>query len=232
MITLILKCHLKLKTDSFLSQINTDSWDILSSHWKTYLYKPNQFIFSAGDPNSDVFFVLRGSAKITTYTKSGKEISFATAYPGDSFGEFSVIAATPRSASVIAYTECLIASVSAKRYLDIIQHNPDISFALIYSLVKYIQRLSKRIVDFNEKNSRVRLREILVEIARNISPDSDNVLIESPPTQAKLAALIFTSRESVAREMGSLRKKGILQREKRRLRILSIQKLINLSDID
>ncbi|MEK6204038.1 MAG: helix-turn-helix domain-containing protein, partial [Amylibacter sp.] len=52
-----------------------------------------------------------------------------------------------------------------------------------------------------------------------------HVLVERPPTQTELAAYIFTSREGVAREMGRLRKAGILTREKRSIRFLSLKLL-------
>ncbi len=57
--------------------------------------------------------------------------------------------------------------------------------------------------------------------------EQDAVLIDRPPTQSELAAYIFSSREGVAREMGRLRKSGIIERQKRSLYIPSIKALQN-----
>ena len=51
------------------------------------------------------------------------------------------------------------------------------------------------------------------------------VLIERPPTQSELAAVVFSSRESVAREMGRMRKAGVLLRVKRSLHVPSVERL-------
>ena len=69
----MLRNELTFPPKSFLGQINQDSWDLLSSRWRTQLYKSGQFLINADDNNRDVFFVLRGSAKATIYTDSGRK---------------------------------------------------------------------------------------------------------------------------------------------------------------
>ncbi|GHA59456.1 hypothetical protein GCM10008927_26260 [Amylibacter ulvae] len=212
---------------TFLGQISQESWNILSSAWSTHLYSSGQFLISADDSNSDVFFVLRGAAKATIYTDKGREISFISVATGDCFGEFSAIDNSPRSSSVVASGECLAASLPAEKYLELIKTYPDMTFAALSILVSHLRHLSKRVVDFNAKSADLRLREALLELAlkNTRGPDEDNVLIDRPPTQSELAAFIFSSREGVAREMGRLRKAGIIGREKRSLRIPSIAQL-------
>ena len=81
-------------------------------------------------------------------------------------------------------------------------------------------------VDFNSKNADRRLHDALLELAeKHQRHDSDHVLIHRPPTQAELAAFIFSSRESVAREMGRMRKMGLLDRQRRSLEVPSVEKL-------
>ena len=87
----MLRNELTFPPKSFLGQINQDSWDLLSSRWRTQLYKSGQFLINADDNNRDVFFVLRGSAKATIYTDSGREVSFISVGTGDCFGEFSAV---------------------------------------------------------------------------------------------------------------------------------------------
>ena len=70
----MLRNELTFPPKSFLGQINQDSWDLLSSRWRTQLYKSGQFLINAEDDSRDVFFVLRGSAKATIYTDIGREV--------------------------------------------------------------------------------------------------------------------------------------------------------------
>ena len=222
----MLRHDLTFPADSFLGRINQDSWDLLSSRWSTQLYKPGQFLISAQDTIGDVFFVLRGSAKATIYTDGGKEVSFVQVHTGDCFGEFAAIDNSPRSSSVVAVEECLAARLDKTNYLALMQGHSDMSFALLEILIGHLRRLSKRVVDFNSKNADQRLHEALLELAeKNQRRGSDHVLIHRPPTQSELAAFIFSSRESVAREMGRMRKLGLLDRQRRSLEVPSVDKL-------
>lgn len=221
----MLRNELTFPKDSFLGMLQQDSWDILSGAWSTHLYSSGQFLISADDTKSDVFFVLRGGAKATIYTDKGREVSFISVTAGDSFGEFAAIDGSPRSASIVASGECLAASLSKDKYLKLIRTYPDITFVTLQKLVGHLRGLSQRVVDFNAKSADVRLREALVTLAEKHARGSDEVLVDRPPTQSELAAFIFSSREGVAREMGRLRKQGLLGREKRSLHVPSIEAL-------
>ncbi len=211
--------------DSFLGSISQESWNILSSLWTTKQYKPSQFLIAADDNNTDVFFILRGSARVTIYTASGREVTLVSILPGDSFGEFSAIDNEPRSTSVVTSDECYAGVLTAKPFRDLLKTHPDISFELLKVLVTHLRQLNKRVIGFNTKSADLRLQESLLDLAEKHCHGEDNILIERPPTQSELAAYIFSSREGVAREMGRLRKTGIIAREKRSLRIPSVKQL-------
>jgi CRP-like cAMP-binding protein len=211
--------------NSFLGSISQDSWDDLSKIWTTKQYQPNQFLIVAGDDKADVYFILRGSARVTIYTSSGREVTLVSILAGDSFGEFSAIDNEPRSTSVIAADDCYAAVMTAKHFREFLKTHPDISFELLKVMVAHLRQLNRRVIGFNTKSANLRLQELLLNLAEKNYRGEDDVLVERPPTQTELAAYIFTSREGVAREMGRLRKAGVLTREKRSLRFLSLKLL-------
>jgi len=92
-------------------------------------------------------------------------------------------------------------------------------------MVANLRSLSKRVVDFNAKSADHRLREALIALAEKHARGEDSATVVRPPTQTELASYIFASREGVAREMGRLRKQGLLDREKRSIVVPSIQAL-------
>ncbi len=216
------------RSDSFLGTINQESWDVLSSQWTQHSYKSGQFLISADDDNTDIFFVISGTAKVTIYTPAGREVSFASITTGDSFGEYSAIDNEPRSSSVVASGDCIAACIKADQFRKLLLSHSDISFALHKIMVSHLRKLSKRVIDFNAKSADLRLQEALLDLAEKHAHGKDKTLIERPPTQSELAAYIFSSREGVAREMGRLRKRGIVERQKRSLYIPSIKDLRNI----
>lgn len=217
--------ELTFPKDSLLGLINDETWQHLSSLWSVTHYDSGQTMINAEDDGGDVFFVLRGSAKATVYTDAGREVSFVAINIGDCFGEFSAIDLSPRSAAVVADHECLAARLSPRLYRDLVQRTPDLAFASMVILVGHLRNLSKRVVDFNAKSAVERLHEALLQLAVERAGPRDEVLIDQPPTQSTLAATIFSSRESVAREMGRMRKAGVLGRKRRSLHIPSVAAL-------
>jgi CRP-like cAMP-binding protein len=215
---------------SFLGSLSLDSWHKLSNLWTRAQYNSGQFLISAEENSSDIFFILRGAARVTTYTANGREVSFATIIAGDSIGEYSAIDNAPRSSSVIATEDSCAARISATQFRNLLETYPDISFNILKIMVAHLRGLSKRVIDFNTKSANLRLQEVLLQLAKQHSRGEDSVLIERPPTQTELAAQIFTSREGVAREMGRLRKAGIITRQKRSLLIPSIEKLRQIAN--
>jgi len=211
--------------DSLLGSISQESWDALSKSWTTKRYKSKQFLISADDDNADVFFILRGEARVTIYTSTGREVTLVSLLPGDSFGEFAAIDNEPRSSSVVASSECYAATLTAKQFRELSKTHPDISFELLKIMIAHLRRLNTRVADFNTKSADLRLQEALVDLAERHSHGQDDILIERPPTQSEMAAFVFSSRESVAREMGRLRKAGIIARKKRSLHIPSFKRL-------
>jgi len=220
----MLRNELTFPKGSFLGQIGQDSWERLSAIWTVKNYRSGHFLISADDDGMDVFFVIDGLVKATIYTDGGREVSFLNLSKGDCLGEFSAIDEAPRSSDAITETDCLVGRISSQQFRELLKTYPDMSYTLLALLVGHLRRLDKRVVDFNAKSADERLRERLLELAEGNCKD-DEALIEKPPTQTQLAAYVFSSRESVAREMGRMRKAGVLGRKKRALHFPSVEKL-------
>ncbi len=216
--------ELTFPKDSYLGQIGQESWEHLSSLWTVNNYRARHFLISADDDSCDVFFVLDGSVKATVYTDGGREVSFLTFNNGDCIGEFSALDEEPRSSDAIAETDCIAARLAPEQFRRLLKTHSDMSYYLLKLLVGHLRYLSKRVVDFNAKSADERLREKLLEIAE-AKQFGNEALIEKPPTQTELAAFVFSSRESVAREMGRMRKAGVLGRKKRALHFPSVSLL-------
>ena len=65
-------------------------------------YRTHQLIFSRGDATNDVFFIVQGRVRITTYSLMGKEVTFRDLNAGESFGDLAAIDNRSRSATAVA----------------------------------------------------------------------------------------------------------------------------------
>jgi CRP-like cAMP-binding protein len=112
-------------------------------------YESGEPIVEYLDRSNDVFFLVAGEARVIVYSLAGKVVSFHDLRSGDMFGELPAIDRRPRSASVEARTSCLVASMKAAPFLELLQAERSVLQALLRQLVSTIRRLSTRVYEFS-----------------------------------------------------------------------------------
>src|SRR3954465_4785516 len=70
-----------------------------------------EWVIDYQDDGIDVFFVVSGSVRVLIYAKSGRQVILADLDGGEFFGELAPIDGHPRSASVLAMTDALVATM-------------------------------------------------------------------------------------------------------------------------
>ena len=83
----------------------------------------------------DVFFVISGEVWVTIYSLTGKAVSFRELGPGEVFGEYPAIDLGPRSASVEARKNSIVATLPGAAFRELIRSEPVVAQALLPHLV-------------------------------------------------------------------------------------------------
>lgn len=191
-------------------------------------YAAGEEIVRYHDHTNSVFFILKGAIRIHYYALSGDEVILCDLPAGEMFGELTAIDGLPRSATAIAKTDTLLASMSDKAFLDLIHTNPAFCTAILKRLTSQVRRLTERIFDFSTLAVRNRIHAELLRLARK-NMTANNIAIISPaPTHAELACFVSTHREEVTRVFADLRRSNLLIKQGRDLHILDVAKLAKL----
>ncbi|MEM7528630.1 MAG: Crp/Fnr family transcriptional regulator [Pseudomonadota bacterium] len=209
---------------STLARCGTDGIAALSQHWQEAQYPARALIVSDEEEDDDVFFILEGTARAATFTDEGKEVLLSDIPAGESFGILAALDGQPRSTNVLALTDCRTARLSARSFNAVIDGEPSVARAIILYLVDRVRALSNRMRAVTTLNAEQRLAAELLTLA-GAGEDDRTAVLEPLPTQQDLAALIFSQREAVGREMSKLRDLGLIARSGRRLDILDVQGL-------
>ncbi|MCF7669896.1 MAG: cyclic nucleotide-binding domain-containing protein [Verrucomicrobia bacterium] len=106
-------------------------------------------IVKQNDPGDGMYMVLEGEVRVRIMV-NGKESTLATLGVGDFFGEFCLCDHGPRSADVIANTDCLLLKLSASAFQDIVKKSPETATPFMHSLCK---TLAARIRSDNKRFS-------------------------------------------------------------------------------
>ncbi len=202
----------------------------LSHILKAHSYKPNQQIITLGDHTQDVFFIIDGKVRITTYTSGGKEVTFQDMKAGQMFGELSAIDSQSRSTNVVALSKSQLAMVTPKSFFKILRDYPEVNELILRQLTGLIRKLGDRIVEFSTFSVKSRIHAEILRLAKNAGVKNNTAEIIPAPAHLDMANRISTHREAVSRELSDLTKSGVLKRSKGTLSILDVAQLEDLLD--
>jgi CRP/FNR family cyclic AMP-dependent transcriptional regulator len=191
----------------------------------TQSYERHAEISGAADAANDVFFVLEGSVRASEVTAGGREIIFGDIGVGVILGEFSAIDGLPRSSTMIAISDCVVARMPAEKFLRIVRENGAISTRLLRLLVAKIRRMSERVFELSALAVRERVRRELLRLASDGTPAGRGVVIRPAPSHYEFAARIGSHREAVTRELNHLEEEKIVAIARREIRILDLARL-------
>jgi CRP/FNR family transcriptional regulator, cyclic AMP receptor protein len=195
-----------------------------SCRWKDYAAGSD--ILAYLDTSTDVHFLVQGRARVVVHSAQGKAVIFSDLAAGETFGELAAVDGKPRTASVSALQPSTIATLPASTFLRLMADHPDLTMAVVRSLVAHIRRLDERVLEFSVLNVPGRIQAELLRFGEEAAvPGQDNVMLTPGPSLADLANRISTHREAVSRELSRLTNMGVLKRESGGLRITSLARL-------
>jgi CRP/FNR family cyclic AMP-dependent transcriptional regulator len=194
--------------------------------WKRY--DKGEQIIDKQSETRDVFFVIEGRVRVVNYSLSGREITLDDLAPGAFFGELAAIDGQPRSASVMALTECLVASLSPDLFLDLCRDNAPVALAVMSSLAKIVRTSTDRIMDLSTLAANNRVHAELLRQARTNMANDHEAWISPIPVHGDIASRVSTTRETVARVMNDLARQGIVERRKSVLVVRDVDRLDHL----
>jgi CRP/FNR family cyclic AMP-dependent transcriptional regulator len=173
--------------------------------------KPNQVLFSQGNPADSVFYLQKGRVKLSIVSQSGKEATIALLSEGDFVGEES-IAGVPglRLATATAITACAALKIDRVEMLRQLHEEHAFSDLFIKFLLAHSMRTQADLVDQLFNSSEKRLARTLLLMAQFGKPGETHALIP-PITQETLAEMIGTTRSRVSFFMNRFRKLGFIE---------------------
>lgn len=183
--------------------------------WKWY--QPQQLIFSQSDAANDMFFVVQGKVRITSYSTVGKEVSFRDLTVGECFGDLAAIDGRPRSAAAVAISDALLASMPAQAYWQTLMTYPPVAGACLRRLANLVRALSERVIEYSLLPVPTRIKLEILRLAERQTTGSNSAEIEPAPTHMEIASRVATHREAVTRELRQLAKTAIIVQEGRKL---------------
>jgi CRP-like cAMP-binding protein len=183
-------------------------------------FAAGEVVFREGDESSTCYIVRSGHVRAVREHTDGRSITLATFGPGDIFGELAMFDDERRTATIETLEETEAIAILAGDMRRLLREHADIAVKLLGSLVHRLRQTNERLTaqSFQTVQSRVaNVLAQLVEAARAEGQQDSDVLITS--TQAELAQLAGSSRESASRFLAVLERAGIITQGRGKLTV-------------
>src|SRR5260370_30211743 len=125
-------------------------------------------------------------------------------HAGDIFGEFSAVDRLPRSASIVALSDCLMARMPSAKFFEVLRSHADIAVRLVELLVFKIRKMSERVFEVSALGVRERVRRELLRLATAGQAFRNGVVVQPAPTHYEIAARIVSHPQAVAAGLNRL----------------------------
>ena len=189
-------------------------------------FEPGQVVFREGDASDTCYIVRSGRARAVREHSGGRTITLATFGPGDIFGELALFEDERRSATVEAIEPTSVVAVLGPDMRRLMVEHPGISARLVIALGRRLRETNERLSrqSFQTVQSRVAVvlsQLVAQELAEAETQDGEreqsggDVLVTA--TQADLAQLAGSSRESASRFLAVLERAGVISQGRGRL---------------
>jgi CRP/FNR family transcriptional regulator, cyclic AMP receptor protein len=182
-------------------------------------------VFHEGDRSDACYIVRSGDLRVTREHPDGRAIALATLGPGDIFGELAMLDGEARSASVEALSECELLALPAGDVRRMLQSSSEITVKLVVALTRRLREANERIARQSFQTVPSRVAGVLSQLIAEETPLEGGDGITIRMTQADLAQLAGTSRESVSRFLAVLERAGVVHVGRGRVTVLEPRRL-------
>lgn len=173
-------------------------------------FSKGEIVFIAGDcgaASARIYVVLEGVCKVSAQNASGShEVILNVLTEGATFGELSMFDGSPRSATVCAMTDCVLAFMHRGDFFLLAQENPEMLEKVILFLCGEIRRLSQRFEQVASLSVKQRLAAMLLALAATFKGRP------IPLTQQELSGAVGTTREQTSRILGQFYREGWIEK--------------------
>lgn len=204
--------------------------DELEAAAKWYFCPEDGTIFDRDDPGREVYFIVRGKVRVVDHAESGQEIAFDDREAGKIVGELSALDGQPRSATLVALEDTVLAVVPEDVFAGFVEAHPDVALRLMQHFVRDIRTLNDRIVGLSSTTVLQRVYEQILKLAEPDPLNPRRLYIETLPRHRDIAIWAGTTPETVARALGRLIEANVARRLSKSLHILDPERLQKLVD--
>jgi len=183
-------------------------------------FAAGEVVFREGDESNTAYVVRSGHARAIRQHSDGRILTLANFGPGEVIGELAMFDSDRRSATIEAIDQLDLLAILSADMQRLMREHPDIAVKLVVTLGRRLREVNDRLTRQSFQTVQSRVATVLSELVRDARSEGageNDVLITA--TQAEVAQLAGSSRESASRFLATLERAGIITQGRGKLTV-------------
>jgi CRP-like cAMP-binding protein len=177
-----------------------------------------EVVFHEGDDSDTCYIVRSGHARALREHTGGRQLTLATFGPGEIFGELAMFDDELRSATVEALDDLEVLAILGGDMRRLMHEHSAIAVKLAVSLVRRLRGANERLASQSFQTVQSRVAAVLAQLVEQAQAEGAPAReVQITATQADLAKLAGSSRESASRFLAVLERAGVISQGRGRL---------------
>src|SRR5580704_8237740 len=173
-------------------------------------FEAGEVVFREGDASDTCYVVREGRARAIRAHRDGRAITLANFGPGDIFGELALFEDERRSATVEAIEATTVVAVLGPDMRRLMSEHAEISARLVIALGRRLRETNERLTRQSFQTVQSRVAVVLSQLVAQEIGEGEGKDVLVTATQADLAQLAGSSRESASRFLAVLERAGVI----------------------
>ena len=185
-------------------------------------FAPKDTIFTPGDPDDQLYFLLSGAVRLYKIYGDFKEATTAFLKDGGIFGKLDLVEGRWQDVFAEAVTESRVAGIQKASLERVIKSDPVFALKLFSSLSERLRQSDEVIESLLHREVSTRLATLLLNLGERFGEDNGvGRLIDVRLTHQDLANMIASTREAVSKVMSEFQRDGVVETRNRRIAIVN-----------
>jgi CRP/FNR family transcriptional regulator, global nitrogen regulator len=181
-------------------------------------FKAKDVIFTPGDPDDRLYFLLEGTIRLYKIYGDYKEATTALLKDRGVFGKLSLVEDRWQDVFAEAVTDVRVAAVQKSTLTEIIKRRPEFAMKLFAFFSERMQQSDEVIENLLHREVSARLATLFLNLSDRFGEDNGaGTMLDVRLTHQDLANMIASTREAVSKVMSELQREGSIEIQNRKI---------------
>lgn len=195
----------------FLAQLQDTEKEYLQRIGKARVFAKNDFIFKAGESDSNVYVLVRGRVKLYGSSTEGRDVLLWFSIAGEIFGMAECLQEKPRQVYARAAEPSEVLCIAHAQFKEWLDDQPQISLRLMKIMGARMRELGQRFLSLANGNIQMEIAQLLIRLGASYGRlAGHHVHMGIPLTEQDIADMVGSSRQGVSTCLAKMKRDGTI----------------------